>query len=409
MERPDVNALKQLIPFNEMTYDRLEKLSSSIDISHAPKGACILDVDSTEDFTLYLLEGTLNLRAKDGVESQIEYTSPKAKAPLARLRPSRYRITAASKIKYLRIDNDLLTASEEDSDFDEISSQIEVNEHHSDEIDNISDRLTYEVYSDLAKNKLTVCSLPETAQNISKMVMSAPGDVQKIARALQLDPALSLKICKTASQLDGKSYGNCSEALKVLGTQKTEQIVLSSAMRELFRTDSKLLLERRRQAWRESVQVGALCGSLSRRDDEFDTELATLIGMLHNVTELIVLDYARHIPELQTDANALEECIEANTGIRQAAFSGCILPQELIDAESHVGNWTYEHSGKANLTDILLVAHLSTLKILRPEKDLPEPSSIPAFEKLRLDTPTLEKGAQRIDEAISRLIKGYGL
>ena len=52
--------------------------------------------------------------AEDGKIKLVKHTDPSAHAPLARLRPSHYRVVAESKVRFLRIDNALLEEARSD-------------------------------------------------------------------------------------------------------------------------------------------------------------------------------------------------------------------------------------------------------------------------------------------------------
>jgi CRP-like cAMP-binding protein len=73
------------------------------------KGGVLLEIGATDDTTLYLLEGSCRLIAEDGGIKVIHHTDTSAQAPLARLRPSHYRVIAETDVRYLKIDNALVT------------------------------------------------------------------------------------------------------------------------------------------------------------------------------------------------------------------------------------------------------------------------------------------------------------
>jgi CRP-like cAMP-binding protein len=107
-EHPSPGALRQLSTLRELAQDELLTLSNQLYVHEGRRGNVLLELGATDDATLYLLEGSCRLIAADGGVKVMQHTDPSAQAPLARLRPSHYRVVAESNVRYLRIDSPLL-------------------------------------------------------------------------------------------------------------------------------------------------------------------------------------------------------------------------------------------------------------------------------------------------------------
>ena len=110
-DHPSPAILRRLSTLRDLGTDELNTLSERLSVHEARKGTELLRLGATDDTTLYLLDGSCRLTAEDGGGKVIHHTDPSALAPLARLRPSRYRVVAESAVRYLEIDNALVVQS----------------------------------------------------------------------------------------------------------------------------------------------------------------------------------------------------------------------------------------------------------------------------------------------------------
>ena len=143
----------------------------------------LLELGATDDATLYLLEGSCRLVAEDGKIKLVKHTDPSAHAPLARLRPSHYRVVAESRVRFLRIDNALLEEARSDM---QQSSGLSLGAYEVEEEDDLAqmgaeNRLTLQIYEDLNCGKLLLPSLPHVAIRIGEAVQDEHSDARRVA------------------------------------------------------------------------------------------------------------------------------------------------------------------------------------------------------------------------------------
>ena len=182
-EHPSPAELRNLSTLREMSTDDLMALSQQLLVCEEPKGAVLLQHGATEDNTLYLLEGSCRLVAEDGKIKLVKHTDPSAHAPLARLRPSHYRVVAESKVRFLRIDNALLEEARSDM---QQSSGLSLGAYEVEEEDDLAqmgaeNRLTLQIYEDLNCGKLLLPSLPHVAIRIGEAVQDEHSDARRVA------------------------------------------------------------------------------------------------------------------------------------------------------------------------------------------------------------------------------------
>lgn len=407
---PSTNVLRRLSTLRELPPDELTLLSDRLLVQEARKGEVILPLGVDDNCTLYLLEGSCRLTAEDGGVKVIRHTDPSALAPLARLRPSHYRVTAEGTVHYLRIDNNLVQQAVGKL---EQPSALTLETYQVEEEDDFGhgaaeNRLTVQIYEDLNTGHLLLPSLPQVAVRIGEAVNHDNADARRVATLIETDPAIALKIVKAANSA---RYGGVSqvatvtEAVTRLGLHNTRLLVLAFALRELFRTASKPLELRMTELWEHSRRVAALARVLAARVPGVNTHEALLAGLVHDIGVLAVIGYARDFPEVAEDAAALESSIQA----LRSQLGGMILtkwqlPAELVTAAKEAENWYREHTGPADYADLVVVAQLHE----GVGGDI-DPDQIPALGRLGLTASELHGGVEQLLEAEEELVEARSL
>lgn len=94
--------------FEHLDPVKLHMVADRALIQMAPPAAQLLRRGTDEPWNLYLLEGTVTLAAEDGSVTTLEGGTPRARAPLAFLRPRKYTVTALTKVFYISVHDTLL-------------------------------------------------------------------------------------------------------------------------------------------------------------------------------------------------------------------------------------------------------------------------------------------------------------
>jgi len=361
---PSPEVLRRLSTLRDIPHERLEQLCQELAILEEHRGEELLALGATEKSTLYLLEGRCRLVAEDGGKKIVKHTDPSALAPLASLRPSRYRVVAETAIRYLRIDNGLLEQSP--SKFEPTSS-LALETYQVEEEDDLGhmaaeNRLTLQIYEDLNEDRLLLPSLPLVALRIGEAVNDEHADAGKVAKVIETDPAIALKMIKGANSA---RYGGVSqiatvaEAVARIGLQDTQVLVITFALRELFRTDSKELEQRMLALWEHSRRIAVLTQVLGDKVGNFNAQESLLAGLVHDIGVVAVIGYAREFPEVAGNPMALESSIQA----LRAQLGGMILskwqlPKVLVSAAKEAENWYRTNPEPPDLADLVIVAQL---------------------------------------------------
>lgn len=399
-EHPAPATLRQLSTLRALPQDELDALSVQLHVSTADKGGVLLELGATDDATLYLLEGSCRLVARDGGVKVIRHTDPSALAPLARLRPSQYRVVAETTIRYLLIDNSLVVQPPRDSKraSPPALEAYEVEEDDDGDMD-AQNRLTLKLYEDLNNDHLLLPSLPHVAVRIGEVVNDEDSDAHSVAELIETDPAIAVKIVKAANSARyggvAKPVATVADAVTRLGLHDTQLLVITFALRELFRTRSKALEDRMHALWEHSRRIAAVAQVLAGKVGGFNEHEALLAGLVHDIGVLAVIGYARDFPEAVAEDDVLETSIRA----LRSQLSGMILakwrlPSELVLAAKEAENWYRGHEGAPDYADLVIVAQIHE----GIAGDL-DPAKIPALRRLGLSAEDLNDGLELLEGA----------
>lgn len=407
-EHPTPAVLRHLSTLREVPAENLQALSEQLLIHEARKGTVLLDIGGSDETTLYLLDGACRLIAEDAAEKRIRHTDPSAQAPLARLRPSRYKVIADTQVRYLRIDNAVLDASTSALDSSSSLGSYEVEEEEDYGHLDASNQLTLHIYEDLNADRLLLPSLPHVALRIGEAVNDEAADAKRIAALIETDPAIAVKILKAANsaRYGGVAHlGTVTEAVARLGLQNTQLLVITFALRELFRTNSRRLEERMVDLWEHSRRIAALTQVLADKVGGFNSHEALLAGLVHDIGALAVIGYARDFPDVVADPAALEASIQA----LRSQLGGMILakwqlPGELATAAKEAEDWYRDHAGKVDYADLVIVAQIHE----GIAGDL-DPSQVPALAHLGLSPEEIDRGIELLHGAADEVAEARAL
>jgi len=402
LEHPTPAMLQRLSTLRDSSANELNALCDQLTLQYAGKGQVLLDFGATEESTLYLIEGRVRLIAEDGAVKTIRHSDTSALAPLARLRPSHYKVIAEERSRYLKIDNSLIeqaagrfkqSASSLSLDTYEVVEEEEDLGHLASE-----NQLTVQIYEDLNEGKLLLPSLPEVAVRIGEAVLNEDSDARSIADLIETDPAIALKILKAANSA---RYGgvsqvvNVSEAVARLGMQNTRTLVVTFALRELFRTRSKPLESQMQALWEHSRRIAALSQVLGEKVGGFNSHEALLAGLVHDIGSLAVIGYARGFPDVADNPVALSLSIQTmRTQLGGMILANWQLPLALVTAAKEAENWYREHTGVPDYADLVVVAQLHE----GVGGDI-DPARVPALTRLGLTPGELDRGLELLHEA----------
>ena len=105
--QPYLELIRTLVPLDSLSEEGFSRVMERMKISRIPKGEVIFEQGDDDDFSVYLLSGTIALDSGDRVE-MVEGGSKEALCALSNLKPRHYTATTKSGVIIARIDTNAL-------------------------------------------------------------------------------------------------------------------------------------------------------------------------------------------------------------------------------------------------------------------------------------------------------------
>ena len=381
---------------------QLEVVAEAVEPVEAGKGSVIIERGSDDGYTYFLKEGEITLEAADGDDKAVEVTAETARNPVANLRPRIFGVRALRHVRGIRVPDIVLSAAGCNGRIRD-PDEIQVESQEEEERREAESRLSFQLYDDLKNDSNILPSLPDLALRIRRAIEDEVSDAKAIAKLVEADPAMAAKLLKASnSALYGglASVETCPAAVVRLGMDTTKQLVMSFALKEVFNSDEPMIQERMHVLWKHSAQIAAICFVLAREIKGMQPEEALLIGLVHDVGAIAILNYIHKFPELAENEAALEETIMRMRGelgamiLRKWKFSPAVIAGAR-DAE----NWTRNRIGEPDYTDLLVVAQVHELLRKKKLPTLPPLEKITAMQRVLGEGATPEKSLEILHAA----------
>jgi putative nucleotidyltransferase with HDIG domain len=383
----DPEHLKFFTPFHSLSDAQLDYISVNAKVLKLQSNKTILELNSNSHDKYLLLEGSLKLTSLDKNESIIKANTERAKNPVAQLRPSRFKVTTVSPSKILILKDDFLDTAIEQSEMANSSASYSITETILDE-EHEEDLILYELILELQQGNFILPSLPDVAIRIRETIANEDSGADDIARVIQTDPAIATKIMKVANSAlyqRGKRVHDCRTAVARIGTKVIQQLVVAFAAKELFQSSNTMLNKRMKQVWEHSVEIAALSFILAKVTPGFNAEQALLAGLIHDIGVVAIVNKAIEHPSItdsEVHLNNVIHKMHAQVGasiLRRWDFS-----DDIIAAAEETEDWFRTGSEKADLVDIVNIAHMHSYISSPTQRKLPVIDQMPAFHKMAL-------------------------
>jgi HD-like signal output (HDOD) protein len=398
----DPKTMRKISMLAELPPWQLEVVAEAVEPVEAHKGAWVIERGSDDGYTYFLDEGRILLEATDGQKKDITLTPDSVRDPIANLRPRLFGVKALSRVGGIRIPDIVLSAAgchggSPDPDMIVVRSEEEEERREAES------RLSFQLYHDLKHDETILPSLPDLAVRIRSAIEDEVSDAKVIARLVETDPAMATKLLKAAnSALYGGlgSIDTCMGAVVRMGMDTTKQLVLSFALREIFSDKDPLVKRRMQELWKHSAHIAALCFVLAREIKGMSSEEALLIGLVHDIGTIAILNYIHKYPELAQDEPTLEETI-----VRMRGELGAMIlrkwnfPHAVVAGARDAEDWLRRRDQKADFTDLLIVAQVHERLRAHQLEGLPPLDQISAIQRVLGEDSSPEKSLEILHAA----------
>lgn len=382
----DIEILRKIPAVADLPPWQIEAITEHVEPLTLKKGTRLIERGSDDGYTYFLTAGRISLESADSPPMVIEANTESVRTPIANLRPRIADVTAMERVCIIRVPDILLKATQcADSRTDP-----EPDAHPPggrEDAPSFGTRLPFQLCRDLKDSESSILpSLPDTAVRIQLAIEDDFADADAVARLIATDPAIATKLIKTANSAlyGGRSpVETLTGAVVRLGIQTTQSLVLTFAIKEVFRTRNKQLRQRMTDLWEHSAYIAATCFVLAREVGGMNPEEALLVGLVHDIGAIAIINYAARDPQQAVDPVGLEQAISCMCGelgaliLRQWKFT-----PKIAAAVREAECWLREHDDGADFTDLLIVAQVHERLRKKAAEGLPRIEDIPAFAKV---------------------------
>mgnify|MGYP000552775906 CR=1 FL=1 len=251
--------LKKFAPLSRLNERQLVLLASHHEIKEYKKNATVITRGSSDNKEYFLIQGKLQLIAKDGKTMEIEGGSPAAMRPVAHLQPRQYDIQVLENGTLLLIDWFTLAQfiREAPKDRSKVKSTIS---------NDPLELIRFDFYQDLERNHFSLPSIPVVARNIRDAMRDEAFSVEDMTKLINADPVMAVKIISASNSPIYRGTSKielCADAVVRLGIETTKQLVDIYALRDLFNTKLGKLQRRMHVLWEHSQTVAVIAHTLA--------------------------------------------------------------------------------------------------------------------------------------------------
>lgn len=372
--------LQSLKAFENFTPEAFNDLVHRLQLETLPKGRQLFIRGQQDHWVYFLVKGRLELEWGDGVKEVIRAGEPAAQYPLADERPRPATAVSLTPIIYIRFHHTLMEV---------LSHQLDLAGYQVSEIGEADEqpenRLLHAIYLDYMQDNLQLPHLPDVAFKIRQAVADPECDVNSITRIIQTDSALAMKLIKAANSAlynVPTPIRSCHAAVVYLGLPTTRDLVTTFALRELFTVKSRLLKRRMKALWKHSALVASVSYVLGGMTPGLTPERAMLLGLLHDIGKLPLINYAAAFPELADSETQLDAVLEALRGqVGAMVLRKWEFGDETVSVALEAEHWQRDPGKKADYADLVLVAQL-VCDEQGDLRSLMDQGLVPAFKKV---------------------------
>lgn len=409
--QPDLLLLFE--PFKALDAHQRLLLAERVKAVKIPQKVRLFNAGDNDIADYFLLKGSVELIAADGKTYSLSSKDDAAKRQIARLRPRQYTVNTTEECEVLLVDGKLVRAltkgqvSRMETLQEEYSVAYGVTEMDYDDDYDTAD-LMQRFRDAVEKNTLVLPSLPEVAMRVRRLLADPSTNADGIAKAINTDPAIAAKLLRAANSplfLGAAQCETTRNAIVRLGLETTRQLVVSFAVRDLFRSSNALLKKHMLTTWQHSLEVAAISFVVARmvKLKDFPAEEVMLAGLLHDIGSIAILSFLHAQDQLFEDAKKMRELLAKLRGEASVAIlKHWNFNEDIIESIGLATDWLTEAPSPApTLTDVIQIATLHSYLHDRhgAAGHLPRIDQVPAFSRLPLGDITPELTIRILDEA----------
>ncbi|MDC8831321.1 HDOD domain-containing protein [Alteromonas gilva] len=170
---------------------------------------------------------------------------------------------------------------------------------------------------EIAAHASTVFVLPETVTRVKACMDDGAASMDDIADIIAFDPALTAQLLKVANSAMYKfpnRIDSITRALQVIGTRAAYDLALAIGVTSAFKDVHAKVIDIDR-FWEQSISCGLLAKYIGEHQKHREPERLFVVGLLHNIGELII---AAQFPQIA------QRCVGYNAKVKPAELQQAI-------------------------------------------------------------------------------------
>ena len=266
---------------------------------------------------------------------------------------------------------------------------------------------------ELSSGKVELPSFPDVAIKVRKVLSDNDVNMEMVLRVVGSEPTLAarlLQIANSAALNNGNPVRDLRNAVQRMGLNMVRSASIAFAMAQMKRApDLKGLEEPMSALWKRCTAVAAMAHVVARRMTKVNPDTALLAGLLHGVGELYILTRANKHPALFADRPAYDQIVrDWHVSVAQALLENWEISEEIVKAVSEFEDLERRHTGPADLSDVLTVAHLLVSYQDYPESIELNMQGVSARHRMTMESTTYANLILETKDEISELQQALG-
>lgn len=379
MAQCDPELLKSLVPFDKLPAGDQTRLATKVDYIDLVMDDKIYARDAEEKI-LFLLEGKLDIFEQYLQPAMLKAVDERAHFPIfSEHEEETTHVVALSECKLLSVDRALFNLL--------IEKEILVDDSGTrPPMGHVEASIYNEIALAVDRGNLQLPSLPEIALRVKKAIDYPDVDVNDVVRIVEFDPAMAARLIQVANSpvtRGVEQINSIRDVIVRLGLKMTQNLVVTLAIKQLFKTRHSALKQRMKKLYAHSIEIAAISYALASRIKNFNPDELLLAGLIHDIGVIPILAYIENTGlEIQNEKE-VEDIISAlRSAVGNMVVKSWEFPVEMIAVVDNAENW-YRDSGKPlDMADIVIIAQIFSRLQHKQVEGLHDIHKVPALKKI---------------------------
>jgi HD-like signal output (HDOD) protein len=397
----DFTLLKHLLPIRDLQVENRQTLANKSHLVELQPGEELMAADQHR-WMLYLLSGKMDLRSSKHTSVLFGSGDQRACHPVFAEGEHKCYAVAQTPCKVIRFDRQLFNTL---LDYEFISGT----EMTAIETDDGESHLFNAIMQAFNAGNLQLPSLPDIALKVKNAAANPDVSIDDVSHIVEADPTIAARLIQVASSAGYRGLTpvrSIRDAIMRIGLVATRNLVIGLSMKQLFKTENPMLLDRMHELYEHSVEVAAISFALGHRAKHAQEDYLLLAGLVHDIGVIPILAYIDSTGLVVESPSDLESIINKLRGVvGSMVIRHWEMPAELVTVVEDAENWQRNAGEKLDICDMVVIAQIYSMLQRHQLQNLPKFEEVPAFHKLFKGKPDAEFAKQVLLDAHEEVVE----